>query len=86
MSAMRFLAIIAITFAAVQIAAADDKKTTKKPSSGQTIEVEDYGFGVNMPTTILRRKRTAARIQRHPRRGAPESQEASTSPHLVAKW
>lgn len=56
MNAMRFLAIIAITFAAVQFAAADDKKTTKKPSSGQAIEVEDYGFGVNMPTTTSVKK------------------------------
>lgn len=57
MSAMRFLAIIALTFAAVQIAAAEDKKTAAKPSTGKAIEVQDYGFGVSMPVTTSTKKK-----------------------------
>lgn len=53
MTAVRFLAIIVIAFATVQIAAAEDKKTTTKHKA---IEVQDYGFGVTMPVTTSKKK------------------------------
>jgi len=57
MTATRFLPILVITFAVVQVAAAEDKKTTtSKSSSGKAIEVQDYGFGVSVPVTTSKKK------------------------------
>ena len=57
MTAMRFLALVVITFAVVQIAAAEDKKTT---TTKKTIEVNDYGFGVSMPVTTSSAKKNGS--------------------------
>jgi len=53
MAVVRFLLIVVMTLAAVQIAAGDTKKS--KSSTGR-IEVNSYSFGVTNPGTVSRTK------------------------------
>ena len=53
MTAMRFLLVVVMTLGATQIVTADDKKSSTK-SGTKSIEIQDYGFGVENPTTTSR--------------------------------
>ena len=54
MTAMRFLPVLVLILAAAtQVATADDKKSSTKGST-KGIEIKDYGFGVENPTTMSR--------------------------------
>jgi hypothetical protein len=55
MTAMRFLLVVVMTLAAIQIATAGGKNSstnTKSSTTKGSFEVKDYGFGVETPTTM----------------------------------
>jgi len=54
MTATRFLLVVVMTLAAMQIATAGGKNSSANTKSSNTkgsIEVQEYGFGVSMPVT-----------------------------------
>jgi hypothetical protein len=65
MTVGRLLLVVAMTFAAIQIAAADEKKAPSKQTTKGSFEVKDNGFDVSSPTTISKKTGNTSSLGRN---------------------